>query len=117
MSFVKLRRAVHAVADPEHLSRLPEDGGATEIRESLLDILEVLGVPPDHEVGVSPHTGGVVDASHLHSSLLSEFRKERGSLLRCVHAVIGKRPRRRTEHRPLGVALNLIEFDVVELGH
>src|SRR3712207_7861425 len=61
--YTTLFRSPHRRAGPA------QRGGPAEIRIGRLQRLHRLGVGPEHEVGVGPHSGDVVEAPHDDAAL------------------------------------------------
>ena len=63
MSLVELARAVQAGVGPYRLAGLPQLGFLEEAAVGHLQILHLLRVPPDHDVGLGAQCGQVVDTA------------------------------------------------------
>ena len=114
---VELGGAVQPVADPAQFHLLPELRLSAEIREGLLQMLKLFGVPPDHEVSVGADTGVVVDAADRDYAFLLEVGEEGASFVDKLAALGAKHPGERAKHSELQKALRGVEFVKVELGH
>ena len=78
MALVEFGRAVQTHAAPHRRARPPQSGGAPEVAVGGLQCLDPFGVHPDHEVGVGPHPGHVVDPADHHAVVLLLLEEHRG---------------------------------------
>ena len=78
MALVELRRAVQGDLRPHRLEARAERGAAQPL-VGVLELLDVLGVPPDHHVGVGTQAAQLVDAAH-HDVVGGELVEQVGDL-------------------------------------
>lgn len=64
VALVEFCGAVQGHVRPHRVAGPADDRAATEVRVELLQILDALGMRPEHEVGVGAQTGDVVDATN-----------------------------------------------------
>ena len=98
-----------------HRGRRAPQRGAPQTAVGGLELLDLLGVPPDQIVGVGPQAGDVVDAPY------GDARARQGvqvlGRLGGRRLPVGQRSRLGAEHRPHGVEDLVVELGVVQACH
>ena len=114
VAFVKFAGPVKTIAKPEHLGGLAKDQIAAEAVIGVFDVGEFFGMPPEHEVGFGPATGDVVDAADSDVAFGFECGEEFLGLGNGFTTIGAERAGDGFEGGPLAVALNVVEFFVVD---
>ena len=78
MALVELGRTVQGDTAPDRRDGAAQRGGAPEVAVGRLQVFKTLGVGPDHEVGVGPHAGHVVQTADHHTTILLLLEESRG---------------------------------------
>ena len=114
VTLIEFAGPVKAVAKPEHFGGLAEDKVAAETVVGVFDVGKFFGMPPEHEVGFGAATGNIVDAADGNVAFGFECGEEFLGLGNGLSPVGAERAGDGFEGGPLAVALNVVEFFVVD---
>ena len=114
VALIEFAGPVKAIAEPEHFGGLAENKVTAEAIVGVFDVGKFFGVPPEHKIGFGTTTGDIVDATDGNVALGFKCGKEFLGLGNGLSPVGTKRTGDGFEGGPLAVALNVIEFFVVD---
>ena len=111
MALVELRRAVQRRLCDHTGSRCRPERGAAQPVVGVLQLLDRLGVPPDHDVGVGAQPGDVVDARGRRRPRCGELVEQLLDLGASPLRPVARRSGRgQPEHRPHRVADGVVDL-------
>ena len=116
VALVEFGRPVQRDAAPHRRRRAAQRRGPAEVLVGGLQRFDAFGVRPDHEVGVGPQSGDVVETAH-HDAVFFALLEEGGGFVDDGLAVFAELPGADREHREHQVSHGGVQSVVVQAGH